>query len=262
MPSSMDSSGRLKLASLVDCGPTHGPGTTSPTRSGCSSKQATILRFGDFGVLCRRWEALADEDGAHRDHTRAHVERHASTAFVGTWFHFEATGDHLAGAVMNEILERFEQAQFHAEWDQLRERLGDSACPAQHETPSASPGAGVAGPAAMCPSVEPNSTTALRGPRVVSPTSATADLCVVDTTDSRTAVTAPSATLAANGTPTDRTAPRSPHCEPLHDRQRVGARQWQARCSTFTSVRHRSSMSHRSGTSSRHDTRPKSSVST
>ena len=93
-------------------------------------EQATILRFEDFGVVCRRWEALADEDGAHRDHTRAHDERRASAGFVGGRFHLEATGDHLAGAVMSEILERFEQAQFHAEWDQLRERLGDSACPA------------------------------------------------------------------------------------------------------------------------------------
>ncbi len=33
--------------------------------------QATRLWFADFHCLCRRWESLADENGAHRDHQRA-----------------------------------------------------------------------------------------------------------------------------------------------------------------------------------------------
>ena len=126
-PSTMDSSERLKLASSVDCGPTHGPGTTSPTRSGCSSNRrpSSASRTSEWCVVGGRpWlTRMAPIAITHVPTTR----RQASTAFVGGRFHLEATGDHLAGAVMSEILERFEQAQFHAEWDQLRERLGDSA---------------------------------------------------------------------------------------------------------------------------------------
>jgi hypothetical protein len=92
--------------------------------------QAARLRFDDFRVVSHRWETLADEDGAHRDHGRAHDDRRASAGFVGTRFHLEASGDSLAGAVMSEILERFERAQFDAEWDELKTRLGDAACPA------------------------------------------------------------------------------------------------------------------------------------
>jgi hypothetical protein len=88
-----------------------------------------VLRFEEFQVVSRRWEALADEDGAHRDHARAHDDRRAFAAFVGGRFHLEATGDNLAGAVISEILERFEQAQFDAEWDRLRDRFGDAASP-------------------------------------------------------------------------------------------------------------------------------------
>ena len=92
--------------------------------------QATRLCFVDFRTVCRRWEALADQDGAHRDHEDARRHRHAAAVLVGTQFHLDAHGDVMAGAVMAEILDRFTDAEFHADWDDAKAQLGQAACPA------------------------------------------------------------------------------------------------------------------------------------
>ncbi len=36
--------------------------------------QASLLDFDDYVTLLAHWEALADADGAHGDHERAHTE--------------------------------------------------------------------------------------------------------------------------------------------------------------------------------------------
>ena len=81
----------------------------------------------------QRWESLADVDGTHRDHEAAHAGRSAHASIVGHEFRFDAHGGVLDGTAMMEILSRFEGAQFNAEWDALRARYGDDACPAMLE---------------------------------------------------------------------------------------------------------------------------------
>ena len=90
--------------------------------------QAGRLWYLDFQTVCRRWEALADENGAHRDHERARFDRRVHAGIVGTRFHLDAEGDVITGTAMAEILDRFEQAEFHADWDQARQQFGDAAC--------------------------------------------------------------------------------------------------------------------------------------
>ena len=44
---------------------------------------AATLDFDDYVTLLAHWEALADADGAHGDHERAHRERQAHLSIVG-----------------------------------------------------------------------------------------------------------------------------------------------------------------------------------
>ena len=96
-------------------------------------EHAEHLPFTEFRICVNRWESLADVDGTHRSHEEAHAGRSAQAAMLGNTFHFNAQGGALDGAAMMEILARFEQAQFEAEWADLRLRFGDDACPAMME---------------------------------------------------------------------------------------------------------------------------------
>ena len=78
---------------------------------------AMRLEFADFAVVLARWETLADADGAHRDHERAHDDRDALIAPVGTEVHLRAHCGTAQGAVLREIFDRFVGAEFHADWD-------------------------------------------------------------------------------------------------------------------------------------------------
>jgi hypothetical protein len=96
-------------------------------------EHAGALPFQEFRICVQRWEALADVDGTHHDHENAHAGRSAHGAMVGATFHLDARGGALDGVAMIEILARFEQAQFAAEWDELKTQFGDDACPAMLE---------------------------------------------------------------------------------------------------------------------------------
>ncbi len=78
---------------------------------------AVSLEFADFAVVVARWETLADADGAHRDHQRAHDDRDAFIAPVGTEIHLRAHCGTAQGAVLREIFDRFVGAEFHTDWD-------------------------------------------------------------------------------------------------------------------------------------------------
>ena len=78
---------------------------------------ATSLWYDEFALVVRRWEALADADGAHNAHERAHNGRDAHVSVVGERVYLDAQGGVPAGAVIEEIFERFCQAEFHAGWD-------------------------------------------------------------------------------------------------------------------------------------------------
>jgi hypothetical protein len=86
-----------------------------------------------FTRAVRHWERLADADGAHHDHETAHAGRTASMTLVGDTGYLDARVGSAQYAAMREVFDRFAQAEFAAEWDELRARLGDDACPGRLE---------------------------------------------------------------------------------------------------------------------------------
>ena len=86
-----------------------------------------------FARAVRHWERLADADGAHRDHDAAHAGRTARMGLVGDTGYLDARVGTAQYAAMKEVFDRFAQAEFEAEWDELRARLGDDACPGRLE---------------------------------------------------------------------------------------------------------------------------------
>jgi len=82
-------------------------------------------RFCDFQRRCRRWELMADPDGAEQDAEAARAGRslHLSESFGGMWFG-RMTLDPVAGAAVHEVLAGIEQELFEAEWTAGRDRLG------------------------------------------------------------------------------------------------------------------------------------------
>jgi hypothetical protein len=60
---------------------------------------------------------LADADGAHGAHERAHNGRDAHVSLVDEHVYLDARGGLAAGTVIEEIFERFCRAEFQADWD-------------------------------------------------------------------------------------------------------------------------------------------------
>ncbi|MBI5087537.1 MAG: HNH endonuclease [Actinobacteria bacterium] len=73
------------------------------------------------------WEALADQDGAHRAHEVSHRNRRASihTDDHHTWI--DASGGNTDGALIKEIFDRYVDAEYLTDWADARDRLGDAA---------------------------------------------------------------------------------------------------------------------------------------
>ena len=94
---------------------------------------AQHLPFEAFKTVVRRWEQLADVDGAHRDHDDAHNGRHAGMCELGDSFHLDARFGAAQGVTMRNILDHFTDAEFAAEWAELTARHGDAATPAMLE---------------------------------------------------------------------------------------------------------------------------------
>ena len=88
-----------------------------PESAGLLVGLAGSLWFDEFSVVVRRWEALADADGAHDAHTRAHAGRDARVSITGQRLYLDARGGVAAGAVIEEIFDRFCDTEFHADWD-------------------------------------------------------------------------------------------------------------------------------------------------
>lgn len=82
-----------------------------------------------FVRAVRQWERIADVDGAHDDAEHAHRGRRARIGAVGDTVYLDARVGTAQGATMVEVFEQFARAEFAAEWDDLRRRLGDEACP-------------------------------------------------------------------------------------------------------------------------------------
>lgn len=90
---------------------------------------AQQFSYDDFVTLVRRWETLADTDGAHTAADRAHQRRDASVVHTMGRVHIAAHGSGVAGAAMDEIFRRFCAAEWQADWASTRADHGDAACP-------------------------------------------------------------------------------------------------------------------------------------
>jgi hypothetical protein len=76
-------------------------------------EQGEQLPFDDFRILVRRWETLADEDGAEGDAEANHANRTVSAHEVGGALDLRASGGSaMATAEMLGILERFVEDEF------------------------------------------------------------------------------------------------------------------------------------------------------
>ncbi len=76
-------------------------------------EQAELLEFDDFRTCVRRWEMLADEDGAHKDRERSVESRNASAVPSGAGVDLRASGgDAVTAAEMIAVLNAFTQREF------------------------------------------------------------------------------------------------------------------------------------------------------
>ena len=86
---------------------------------------AARLEHFEMRERVRRWEILADTDGAHRQAGIDHESRNAHvTEFAG----IVSVAAHLAGvdgAELKEIFERFADAEFDTDWEEAKARFGD-----------------------------------------------------------------------------------------------------------------------------------------
>ena len=94
---------------------------------------ATSATLEVFAERVGEWAGLADADGAHRSHEAAHAGRTARIALVGEEGYLDARMGSVQFAAMKEVLDQFTQAEFEAEWDELRQQFGDDACPGMLE---------------------------------------------------------------------------------------------------------------------------------
>ena len=88
---------------------------------------AKTLPFEDFAVCVRRWEQLADADGAHRTAETTHNERTASIRESDGVGHLSATGGAMDTAEMREVWERYCDAEFTADWEATIAQWGEKA---------------------------------------------------------------------------------------------------------------------------------------
>lgn len=105
---------------------------------------ATKLSFEEFRALVRRWETLADLDGAHAASDAARRHRRAGLSLSAFGFHLDASGPKLEGAAMVEIFNRFCDAEFRTDLDHARavEGAGEGAVEGAVEGDGVEPGVG------------------------------------------------------------------------------------------------------------------------
>ncbi len=90
------------------------------------AEQAAEETVDDFRPWLREWERLADEDGTQDKTDRAHDRRHLSLVQSGidsSWL-LQGSSGGAQGAVVNTVLTKYEDAEFQADWDQAKARLG------------------------------------------------------------------------------------------------------------------------------------------
>lgn len=88
---------------------------------------ASTLSYEDFRELVRRWETLADLDGAHARSDASRRHRRAALSLSAFGFHLDAMGPKLEGAAMVEVFNRFCDAEFATDFDRARAEAGEGA---------------------------------------------------------------------------------------------------------------------------------------
>lgn len=88
---------------------------------------ACHLSYYEFRILVDRWEKMVDMDGAFREESAAHDTRRAFVTQIGDRIHLEARGGLGQGAMMEEIFQRFVQAEFLSDWEENRRVHGGDA---------------------------------------------------------------------------------------------------------------------------------------
>lgn len=91
--------------------------------------RASLDTYDDFLVWLRQWENHADTDGAARDAEITHQRRRLSlteNVFDGSWT-LDGRFGSAQGAALAEMLGRFEDAEFAADWANARAEFGDQA---------------------------------------------------------------------------------------------------------------------------------------
>ena len=90
---------------------------------------AKALEFVDFRTVTRRWEQLADADGAHRDHELTDQHRNASLTETGGQYSWSTSHGVIQGTTMNSIFTAFCDAEFLTDWATTTQQHGDQASP-------------------------------------------------------------------------------------------------------------------------------------
>ncbi len=95
--------------------------------------QASVLDYDDYVTMLAHWEALADSEGAHGDHERAHRDRRAHMSIVGERFYLDANGGAAAGVELMEVFEQFCRSEWLADWEAGVQLHGDAMVPSLME---------------------------------------------------------------------------------------------------------------------------------
>ena len=119
--------GRIPVDHLDDLGRVHGNDRvrdhlleSDPLFGGLAQR----LFHWQWRAALRRWLQLADADGVQQSHRAAHEARHAAVRFVGEQVVVEAEGGTLDGVFVREVLDRFVEAEWLADCDDAKARLG------------------------------------------------------------------------------------------------------------------------------------------
>lgn len=85
---------------------------------------ARELQYCDFRIVARRWEQLADADGAHREHEASVARRNVQITEIGGEFEIRGRLPVIQGTIVRDIFEHFVHAEFLADTERAREEHG------------------------------------------------------------------------------------------------------------------------------------------
>ena len=91
---------------------------------------ARTLPFEDYRLVIARWLLLADSDGAEQRAARTHEQRNAQLSATDGEFQWNTSHGPIDGEIMQQIFDRFVDAEFRADWEACVADHGPAACAA------------------------------------------------------------------------------------------------------------------------------------